>query len=170
MYDYNDMAMMWGVIAIFYIGFFVIYWIFVGIINHALLNKKGYRHAGLYVLAWFPILNWFIVFLTVGLPDALMHRKIDYLLRQLAASGHIAGPEGMQAMHGGQVNAPNPSYQAQPAAQAQPFAQAQGNPFASQASAPYQPQGQTTNPSQLFGPQANSSNGQHNPPSSGNSI
>lgn len=55
MYDYNDMAMMWGVIAMFYIGFFVIYWILVGIINHALLNKKGYRHAGLYVLAWFPI-------------------------------------------------------------------------------------------------------------------
>ena len=85
MYDYNDMAMMWGVIAMFYIGFFVIYWILVGIINHALLNKKGYRHAGLYVLAWFPILNWFIVFLTVGLPDALMHRKMEYLLRQLAA-------------------------------------------------------------------------------------
>ncbi len=166
MYDYNDMAMMWGVIAMFYIGFFVIYWILVGIINHALLNKKGYRHAGLYVLAWFPILNWFIVFLTVGLPDALMHRKMDYLLRQLAASGHIAGPEAMQAMPAAQAHSPNPnSYQPPVTAQAP-----SGNPFAPQAATPYQPQAQTTNPSQLFGPQANSSGGQYNPPSSGNPI
>lgn len=166
MYDYNDMAMMWGVIAMFYIGFFVIYWILVGIINHALLNKKGYRHVGLYVLAWFPILNWFIVFLTVGLPDALMHRKMDYLLRQLAASGHIAGPEGMQAMPGTQPQSPTPgSYQPQVTPQPQP-----GNPFGPQANASYQPQGQTTNPSQLFGPQSNPSGGQYTPPSSGNSI
>ena len=51
MYDYNDMAMMWGVIAMFYIGFFVIYWILVGIISDILylvyivlpLNRASFR-------------------------------------------------------------------------------------------------------------------------------
>ncbi len=169
MYD-EDMAMMWGFIAVLYIGFFFLWWILTGIISHALLNKKGYRHAGLYVLAWFPIVNWFIIFLAIGLPDALIHRKMDYLLRQLAASGHIAGPENMQAanMQGQPGNANN---FAQPYAASPVSPQPQANSFGAQTAAAAQPQpAQTTNPSQLFGPQANPSGGQYNPPSSGNSI
>ena len=129
-------------------------WLVFAIVGHALLLKKGYRHIGLYIIAWVPLLNWISIFLFAGLPDALLHRKIDYLLRQMAASGMIQAPS---APPQGAPAQPQPAYQApQNAGAQQPSFQPTWQP----------PQSQQTpapiNPENLFGPGAEQSNKEQN--------
>lgn len=84
MYDesYMDADMMAAIVG-FYLVVVAVMWIGIGIINHVLLSKKGYRNVGLYILAWLPIINYFTLWLFMGLPDALLHKKLDYLYHQL---------------------------------------------------------------------------------------
>lgn len=148
---YDDPSLeMLGAILIFYVFFLGIWWILAGVMSHAMLSKKGYRHVGLYILAWFPMLNWFTLFLCMGLPDALMHKKMDYLLRQLAASGYIAAPSA-PAAPGVQYN--------QQAAYTPPTAPQQAQP--AQGTSPAQPM----QPNQLFGTQQNPTGGNQSNPS-----
>ena len=116
--NYGDEYAAIAVMMVFYFVFLGLWWLVCGIIGHALLNKKGYRHVGLYVMAWVPLLNWISIFLFVGLPDALLNRKVDYLLRQLAANGMIQGPP--------QPAYPQPAAQAGPQPGVQPGSQAEG--------------------------------------------
>ena len=98
MYGYNgtEAAAALAFLGFVYLLILGVWWIVSGIISHSLFSRKGYKNAGLYVLAWFPLVNIIAVFLAMGLPDTLLHRKIDYLLRQMAASGLI---QGVQMQH-----------------------------------------------------------------------
>ncbi|MBQ4133659.1 MAG: hypothetical protein IJD04_08020 [Desulfovibrionaceae bacterium] len=88
MYYEDDVSVM-ATVIILYIMIIGVWWALCGIIGHALLNKKGYRHIGLYILVWCPLLNWLAVILAAGLPDVQLNRKVDYLLHELAARGLV---------------------------------------------------------------------------------
>lgn len=109
---YNETEIM-AAAMLFYMLFLGLWWLGCAIVGHALLNKKGYRHAGLYILAWAPMLNLLSIFLIVGLPDIQLNRKIDYLLQQLAANGLIRGQAQPCHPQSGGFNT-SPAYQAAP--------------------------------------------------------
>ncbi len=86
-----------AIAMLIYVLILGLWWLVCGIMAHSMFSKKGYRHAGLYVLAWLPLINSFVgILLAIGLPDVLLHRKMDYLLRQMAANGLIPGPQAQQ--------------------------------------------------------------------------
>lgn len=137
MYDetYMDADMM-AAVVVFYLIVVAVMWIGIGIINHVLLSKKGYRNAGLYVLAWLPVVNYFTVWLFMGLPDALLHKKLDYLYHQL--------------QNGAQPTARVPSACAAPASNV--GTETQGNPSYNQADCGQAaPANEHANPSQRSG-------------------
>ncbi len=154
MYDDSFTAVM--AFMVFYFIFLAGWWLVCAIMGHALLSKKGYRHIGLYILAWVPLLNWISIFLFVGLPDALLNRKIDYLLRQMAASGMIQTPLAPQPAQP-QPAGPQPAYQAPQNADVQqpPFQPTWQPPQSQQAQTP-------VNPENLFGPGAGQNNSGQN--------
>lgn len=157
MYDDSFTAVM--AFMVFYFIFLAGWWLVCAIMGHALLSKKGYRHIGLYILAWVPLLNWISIFLFVGLPDALLNRKIDYLLRQMAASGMIQAPLAPQPQMPAQPQPAGP----QPAYQAPQNADAQQPPFQPTWQPPQSQQAQTpVNPENLFGPGAGQNNSGQN--------
>jgi hypothetical protein len=51
-----------------------------GYFNHYLARKKGYSGIIL-VLAWLPVVNFATCYIFIGLPDLILHRKIDILLK-----------------------------------------------------------------------------------------
>jgi len=173
MYYGEDVAAVMA-IMVFYFVFLGVWWLLAGILGHALLNKKGYRHVGLYIMAWIPMLNWMSIFLFVGLPDALLNRKMDYLLRQMAASGLIQAPPMPQPATPQTTvafGAQQPAYQAAQAPTGPTPGAPQANPFGPQtAPQPAQPVQATWQPPQnqqpsapvtpesLFGPGSNQNN------------
>lgn len=55
----------------------------VGIIPYYLGVKKGYRGFIWIFLAFCPVLNFFTGWLFVGLPDRILHQKIETLLSEV---------------------------------------------------------------------------------------
>lgn len=134
--------------VVFYFLFIGLWWFICGLGGHMILKKKGYHHAGLYVLAWVPVFNWMTIFLFIGLPDALLNRKVDYLLRQMAASGLIQTnpmPQTARMPPQGQTGPINPAAQVVPPASPTP---GQTNVFNAQAAQPTQ----TAHPAQVAQP------------------